>query len=334
MTSLLRTLLVFLTCSPLLAAWGYVPAAPRRSPAPLRFDRNVITLARRQAADEVHAPSPAADRARHRESGGRGFGTGAYATTARKERGLPSNRQQAGGVMDLVKKGSFSSSSSPSPRNDAATPLAAAAADTGAAHASPPAAAGGSSLELDLPATWDARDLSACLSGTDAECDLALASLELETRGLGARTAALARQNWPQLTIISCAAIYGTNFACVKLLDDAMPASQAAALRFGLAAAAMLPFTATASGAGALGAGFEVGVWNALGYTAQAIGLAAAGASAGKSAFLCSLAVVVVPLLDASLGGESTALILHTQSSSQTQRFQLLVVCCSSRLKP
>jgi hypothetical protein len=163
----------------------------------------------------------------------------------------------------------------------------------GASSLSSTHAAAATSTSLDL--ARDARDLGRCLGvGADSEqgCDLALALIEAEARGIGSRAAALARAKWPQLTILACAAIYGSNFACVKLLADAMPASQLAALRFGLAAAAMLPLAAMASSAGALAAGLETGVWNALGYTAQALGLAAAGASAGKSAFLCSLAVV------------------------------------------
>jgi len=42
--------------------------------------------------------------------------------------------------------------------------------------------------------------------------------------------------------------------------------------------------------------GLEVGLWNSIGYVAQAVGLETTLAS--KSAFLCSMAVVVVPLLD------------------------------------
>lgn len=47
---------------------------------------------------------------------------------------------------------------------------------------------------------------------------------------------------------------------------------------------------------GAVLAGLEVGLWNSIGYVAQAVGLEHTLAS--KSAFLCSLAVVTVPLLD------------------------------------
>jgi len=43
-------------------------------------------------------------------------------------------------------------------------------------------------------------------------------------------------------------------------------------------------------------AGMEIGIWVSIGYIAQAIGLQTTTAS--KSAFICSMAVVVVPILD------------------------------------
>ena len=52
----------------------------------------------------------------------------------------------------------------------------------------------------------------------------------------------------------------------------------------------------SSSGNGVVWAGITVGVWNAIGYICQAVGLQTSGA--GESAFICSLAVVVVPLLD------------------------------------
>ena len=82
-----------------------------------------------------------------------------------------------------------------------------------------------------------------------------LAELGVGDGALGA----LLREKWPQALILLCAAIYGTNFACVKLLGDAIPAAHAAALRFALAAAALAPFAASASAPGALLAGFEAG---------------------------------------------------------------------------
>merc|ERR1740139_1698000 len=104
--------------------------------------------------------------------------------------------------------------------------------------------------------------------------------------------------------LIGAAALYGTNFSLVKLLGDTMPEGVSLTLRFALASAVTLPWLFDEGGiqlpnADVLMAtwlGFEVGLWNSIGYVAQAVGLETTAAS--KSAFICSLAVVVVPLLD------------------------------------
>jgi len=91
---------------------------------------------------------------------------------------------------------------------------------------------------------------------------------------------------------------YGSNFGCVKILDDALVPSIAAALRFILAALVFSPFVlnvAKSKPALILG-GLEVGAYSAVGYWAQAISLQTSQAS--TAAFICSLAVIVVPLLD------------------------------------
>jgi drug/metabolite transporter (DMT)-like permease len=128
-----------------------------------------------------------------------------------------------------------------------------------------------------------------------------------------------------RLLLLAAAALYGTNFSLVKLLGETnMPIGACSTLRFGLASLATFPwlFTSTQSSSkgtttsataqyqqqlqqtstavAATVAGLEVGLWNSIGYVAQAIGLETTAAS--KSAFLCSLAVVVVPLLDMLLG--------------------------------
>jgi drug/metabolite transporter (DMT)-like permease len=109
--------------------------------------------------------------------------------------------------------------------------------------------------------------------------------------------------------------LYGTNFSCVKLLlgggidSPGLPVGASSTVRFGLAALATSPWLLPAysrqdgtktridpDSVAAILAGLEVGAWNAIGYVSQAIGLETTEAS--KSAFLCSLAVVVVPVLD------------------------------------
>jgi drug/metabolite transporter (DMT)-like permease len=121
--------------------------------------------------------------------------------------------------------------------------------------------------------------------------------------------------------LLVAAGLYGTNFTIVKILNDQMPFGASTSLRFTLATLATLPFlfpafssTSIAAGA-AVGAasassalaswsdvlpviitGMEVGFFNAMAYIFQAVGLQTVDAS--KSAFICSLAVVVVPILD------------------------------------
>mmetsp|Transcript_3532 Transcript_3532/g.10856 ORF Transcript_3532/g.10856 Transcript_3532/m.10856 type:complete len:460 (-) Transcript_3532:158-1537(-) len=110
----------------------------------------------------------------------------------------------------------------------------------------------------------------------------------------------LVAEHWPRLAILGCACVYGSNFAVVKTLDAAMIPSLSASFRFGLACVACAPIAARFGKEARetsfwLGAA-EAGVANALGYVAQAVGLETVDASV--SAFVCSLAVVVVPALD------------------------------------
>lgn len=113
-----------------------------------------------------------------------------------------------------------------------------------------------------------------------------------------------------RLLLLASACLYGTNFTFVKILNDNIPVQVGTVLRFSLAAIVTLPWLFnsseeeknnssvlddTSSRAAILG-GFEVGMWNAIGYLSQAIGLDTTPAS--TSAFICSLAVVIVPILD------------------------------------
>jgi len=119
-----------------------------------------------------------------------------------------------------------------------------------------------------------------------------------------------------RLLLLGSAALYGTNFSLVKILGETgMSVGLSSTLRFGMAALATLPWLLQLDEErpdkshrfeklfekngvefqAALG-GLEVGMWNAIGYVAQAVGLETTSAS--KSAFLCSLAVVMVPILD------------------------------------
>lgn len=106
-----------------------------------------------------------------------------------------------------------------------------------------------------------------------------------------------------RLLLVAAAALYGTNFSVVKILGDTMPVGVSSTLRFGLAALATFPWLIMNPKQGSLNAawlGFEVGLWNSIGYIAQAVGLETTPAA--ESAFICSLAVVTVPLLDFATG--------------------------------
>ena len=125
-----------------------------------------------------------------------------------------------------------------------------------------------------------------------------------------------------RLLVLATAALYGTNFTIVKIIQEQLPSPTSTSLRFTMASLAtllfLLPFTSYSnipvtnrsvvkkSSERALTSwgnippvvltGMEVGLYNAMGYIFQASGLETVDAS--KSAFICSLAVVTVPILD------------------------------------
>jgi hypothetical protein len=80
--------------------------------------------------------------------------------------------------------------------------------------------------------------------------------------------------------VLFASAIYGTNFPIVKLLDDAIPLSISAALRFGLAASVVSTVVLSRESDDvdqgvvkernlAFWSGMEIGVWYCIGYIAQ-----------------------------------------------------------------
>jgi drug/metabolite transporter (DMT)-like permease len=100
------------------------------------------------------------------------------------------------------------------------------------------------------------------------------------------------------------ALLCSTNFTTLKILGDGRNESVVAAVRF---VGALIPFLALLPKYwtwGNIKGGLEIGMWCAFAYIAQAIGLQTADASHG--AFICSLAMVVVPVLK-SLNGEKVS---------------------------
>jgi len=119
--------------------------------------------------------------------------------------------------------------------------------------------------------------------------------------------------NMGRFLVLVASAMYGTNFAAVKMLDRVMPVAASASLRFSLAAVVVTVMVLVQESRSrnvweegrtrwsATLFGFEVGVWYFLGYICQALGLQHGEAT--KSAFFNALAVVVVPLLDGFFRG-------------------------------
>ncbi|KAL7556502.1 hypothetical protein ACA910_009065 [Epithemia clementina (nom. ined.)] len=157
--------------------------------------------------------------------------------------------------------------------------------------------------------TYDPLNLADASSyGPDAKrMDLASAST--------AASEATTKENQGELTLwaargilLIIAALWGTNFACVKYLNDLCfhppcnhPPSEFAFARFGIAALASVPLLLKQR-RDVIMAGFECGLWITLGYVSQSMALASI--SAGECAFICSLTVVFVPIVSMLLYGQ------------------------------
>ncbi|GKY97848.1 hypothetical protein MPSEU_000742700 [Mayamaea pseudoterrestris] len=109
--------------------------------------------------------------------------------------------------------------------------------------------------------------------------------------------------NRARLLLLGASALYGTNFSFVKLIGRAnIPVGASSTLRFGMAALTTFPCLLKSEGLSTkeqwmpILLGCEIGLYNAMGYVAQAIALKTTSAS--NAAFLCSLVVIVVPFLD------------------------------------
>mmetsp|Transcript_28204 Transcript_28204/g.43398 ORF Transcript_28204/g.43398 Transcript_28204/m.43398 type:complete len:450 (-) Transcript_28204:197-1546(-) len=112
--------------------------------------------------------------------------------------------------------------------------------------------------------------------------------------------------------LLVVAVLWGTNFASVKYLETLCfhppcnhPPSEAAFARFGVAALVSIPLLIKQRKDVILG-GLECGIWISMGYITQALALVSIPAS--KCAFICSLTVVVVPLISSVFFGKEMKL--------------------------
>lgn len=113
-------------------------------------------------------------------------------------------------------------------------------------------------------------------------------------------------QSWidvwkPRLLLSAVCIAYGSNFACGSIMTETMTPSVAAGLRFSVAALALSPFLPQLDRA-LLRQSVTCSLFIASAYIGQLIALQSV--SAGKVGFLCSLSVVVCPLLEVLLDGK------------------------------
>jgi drug/metabolite transporter (DMT)-like permease len=103
-------------------------------------------------------------------------------------------------------------------------------------------------------------------------------------------------------TLLFLAFLWGTNFSAIKYLDNSnIDVSIISTIRFSLASLTLSPFLIGISKEIIL-AGIDVGFWVALAYITQGIGLETIDSNI--SAFICSLSVVIVPLINGLKGKE------------------------------
>ncbi len=100
------------------------------------------------------------------------------------------------------------------------------------------------------------------------------------------------------LVLVFLTLIWGSSFAVIRGAVAGFPPSLLVFLRFVVAALVLLPWIVRRRGFAL--AGIELGFWLVLGYGTQAVGLVET--TAGRSAFITALSVVLVPVFAGALG--------------------------------
>mmetsp|Transcript_20582 Transcript_20582/g.71187 ORF Transcript_20582/g.71187 Transcript_20582/m.71187 type:complete len:429 (+) Transcript_20582:99-1385(+) len=136
----------------------------------------------------------------------------------------------------------------------------------------------------------------AAVMATDAAPDAAGAGTSASKDG-----ADIGSSEWlPRALLFLFAVFCSTNFTSIKVLQSSHSQQVVTAVRFAVAALPFVPFIPKHMDSLSIKSGLEIGLWCAFAYTCQAIGLQHTAAS--KGAFICSLAMVVVPLLKSVSG--------------------------------
>ncbi len=106
------------------------------------------------------------------------------------------------------------------------------------------------------------------------------------------------------LLLVLLTVIWGSSFVVIREAVAGFPPSLLVFLRFLVAALVFLPWLG--AGRGVVLAGLELGFWLVVGYGTQAVGLVYT--TAGRSAFITALSVVLVPVFARLLGGRRVPL--------------------------
>eukprot|EP00933_Yihiella_yeosuensis_P056824 TRINITY_DN56269_c0_g1_i1.p1 TRINITY_DN56269_c0_g1~~TRINITY_DN56269_c0_g1_i1.p1 ORF type:complete len:451 (-),score=69.99 TRINITY_DN56269_c0_g1_i1:365-1717(-) len=109
----------------------------------------------------------------------------------------------------------------------------------------------------------------------------------------------------PRVSLMLFALFCSTNFTFVKILEDGHSEAAVQCVRFVFAALPFLPIAGQHCNKQSIVSGVEIGLWCTLGYVTQAFGLPHTEAS--KGAFLCSLTMLVVPLVKSFFGAKVSA---------------------------
>jgi len=100
---------------------------------------------------------------------------------------------------------------------------------------------------------------------------------------------------FPRALFLSCCVAYGTNFALGRFMNEALAPSVVSGLRFSLAALVLSPFLKDIK-KDLIKDSVLMSLFIAAGYIGQSISLQTI--EAGKAGFICSLSVIVCPILE------------------------------------
>eukprot|EP00277_Geminigera_cryophila_P030282 CAMPEP_0173059552 /NCGR_PEP_ID=MMETSP1102-20130122/2055_1 /TAXON_ID=49646 /ORGANISM="Geminigera sp., Strain Caron Lab Isolate" /LENGTH=449 /DNA_ID=CAMNT_0013925583 /DNA_START=94 /DNA_END=1443 /DNA_ORIENTATION=+ len=100
---------------------------------------------------------------------------------------------------------------------------------------------------------------------------------------------------FPRALFLSCCVAYGTNFALGRFMNEALAPSVVSGLRFSLAAVALSPFLKDIKKE-LIKDSVLMSLFIAAGYIGQSISLQTI--EAGKAGFICSLSVIICPILE------------------------------------